>query len=112
MEIKENIRKIRLAKGMTQEQFAEVLHLDPSVISKIEKGERKILADDLVKFAELIGEDVTYFYTYPKKYVDSELLNAPERISVTFEVSPDKRDILLKLVTGQDPVDLRNTQET
>lgn len=112
MEIKENIKKIRLAKGMTQEQFAEVLHLDPSVISKMESGERKVYADDLIKFAELIGEDVTYFYTYPKKYVDAELVNAPERISVTFEVSPDKRDILLKLVTGQNPNDLRISQET
>lgn len=110
MEIKENIRKIRLAKGMTQERFAEVLHLDPSVISKMESGERKIIADELVKFAELIGEDVTYFYTYPKRYIDADLINAPERISVTFEVSPDKRDILLKLVTGQNPIDLQKSQ--
>ena len=62
MKIKDNIKKIRLEKGMTQDQFAEVLHLDPSVISKIEKGERVVKADDLIKFAKLIGEDVTYFY--------------------------------------------------
>lgn len=107
MKIKDNIKKIRLEKGMTQDQFAEVLHLDPSVISKIEKGERVVKADDLIKFAKLIGEDVTYFYTYPKRYVDSDLLKNNERISVTFEVSPDKRDILLKLVTGQDSNDLQ-----
>lgn len=111
MKIRENIRQIRLAKGMTQEQFADVLHLDPSVVSKMESGERKIYADDLIKFADLIGEDVTYFYTYPKRYVDSELITAPERISVTFEVSPDKRDILLKLVTGQDSNNLQISQE-
>lgn len=112
MKIKENLKKIRLEKGLTQEQFAEVLHLDPAVISKMESGKRQIYADDLIKFANLIGEDVTYFFTYPKRYVDSELINAPERISVTFEVSPDKRDILLKLVTDQDPKNLRISQET
>lgn len=112
MKIRENLKKIRLAKGMTQKQFAQVLHLDPSVVSKMEKGEREIYADDLIKFAELIGEDVTYFYTFPKRYVDAELLNAPERISVTFEVSPDKRDILLKLVTGQDSNNLQISQES
>ena len=93
MKINENFKKIRQEKGFTQEQFADVLHVDGSAISKI-------------ALASLIEEDVTYFFTYPKRYVDADLVNAPERISVTFEVSPDKRDILLKLVTGQDSVKL------
>lgn len=111
MEIKENFRKIRLEKGFTQEQFAEKLHKDLATISKMESGKRQIYAEDLIKLAELIGEHVTYFYTYPKRYVDADLVNTPERISVTFEVSPDKRDFLLKLVTGQDPNDLQISQE-
>lgn len=106
MKVHENLVKIRLEKGYTQEQFADALNVDGSVISKMEKGVRKIAVDELIKLADYINEDVTYFLTYPKRYVDAELLNAPERISVTFEVSPDKRDILLKLVTGQDASDL------
>lgn len=106
MKINENLEKIRSEKGYTQEQFAEVLHIDGSAISKMEKGIRRIAADELIKLAEFINEDVTYFFTYPKRYVDSDLINAPERISVTFEVSPDKRDILLKLVTGQEEINL------
>lgn len=106
MKINENFKKIRQEKGFTQEQFAEALHVDGSAISKIESGERKIAADELIALASLIDEDVTYFFTYPKRYVDADLVNAPERISVTFEVSPDKRDILLKLVTGQDSINL------
>lgn len=106
MKIYENFKKIRQEKGFTQDQFAEALHVDGSAISKIESGDRKISADDLIALASLIGEDVTYFFTYPKRYVDADLVNAPERISVTFEVSPDKRDILLKLVTGQEASNL------
>lgn len=106
MKIHENFKKIRQEKGFTQEQFAEALSVDGSAISKIESGERKIAADELIALAPLIKEDVTYFFTYPKRFVDEDLVNAPERISVTFEVSPDKRDILLKLVTGQDATGL------
>ena len=106
MKIHENFKKIRQEKGFTQEQFADALGVDGAAISKIESGTRKIAADELIALAPLIKEDVTYFFTYPKRYVDEDLLNAPERISVTFEVSPDKRDILLKLVTGKDPTDL------
>lgn len=112
MEIRENLKKIREEKGLTQQQFEEVLHIGPGTISKMESGKRQIYADDLVKLANFIGEHVTYFYTYPKRYVDSDIVNVPERISVTFEVSPDKRDILLKLVTGQDPDDLQISQKT
>lgn len=112
MEIYEKFKKIREEKNFTQEQFADVLGIDTSAISRIEKGERKINADELITLAHYIKEDVTYFFTYPKRFVDADLVNAPERISVTFEVSPDKRDILLKLVTGQDPNDLRISQET
>lgn len=112
MKVNENLKKIRSEKGYSQEQFAEVLHTDGSVISKMEKGVRQIIVDELIKLADFIDEDVTYFFTYPKRYVDSDLVNAPERISVTFEVSPDKRDILLKLVTGQDATNLPESQET
>lgn len=111
MEINENFRKIRIEKGFTQEQFAEALHVDTSAISQLENGKRKIVADELIRLSKLIEEDVTYFFTYPKRYVDAELVNAPERISVTFEVSPDKRDILLKLVTGQDSSSLLKSHE-
>lgn len=112
MNIRENLKKIREEKGFTQEQFEEVLNIGQGTVSKMETGKRQIYADELIKLADFIGEHVTYFYTYPKRYVDSELINVPERISVTFEVSPDKRDILLKLVTGQDPNDLQISQET
>jgi len=45
-----------------------------------------------------LNVDITYLFTYPKKYVDASTIDKSERISVTFEVSPDKRDLLLGLV--------------
>ncbi|MDY0140497.1 MAG: hypothetical protein RBR97_01225 [Bacteroidales bacterium] len=49
--------------------------------------------------AKGLGFSLIDIITYPKKYVDIDSINTPERISVTFEVSPDKRDFLLNLVT-------------
>ena len=40
-------------------------------------------------------------YTYPVVYTEENSIQT-ERISVTFEVSPDKRDMLLKLVTKSE----------
>ena len=45
--------------------------------------------------------DIIDIFTYPKKYVDSEtIINKYDKVSVTFEISADKREHLLKLVTG------------
>ena len=58
MKIHENFKKIRQEKGFTQEQFADVLHVDGSAISKIESGERKIAVDELIALASLIEEEL------------------------------------------------------
>lgn len=106
MEIYEVIKRVREDKGMSQEQLSFALGIDTSAISRMEKGERKVSVDELVKIADCVHEHVTYFFTYPKRWVDPDTVNVQERISVTFEVSPDKRDILLKLVTGENPINL------
>ena len=101
MDVLKNIFEIRKQKGVNQEVIADALDVDISTISKIESGSRKLRVEELAKIADCLGEDVIYLFTYPKRYVDKETVESSERISVTFEVSPDKRDYLLKLVTGE-----------
>ena len=55
-----------------------------------------------MKIAEVLKVDVIYLFTYPKTYVDASTIENSEKILVTFEVSPDKRDILLNLVTKKE----------
>ena len=46
--------------------------------------------------------EVADIFTYPKKYVDSEtVVGNADKVSVTFEISADKREHLLKLVMGE-----------
>lgn len=102
MDVVRNIIEIRKEKRINQENIADALNVDATVISKIENGTRQLKVDELAKIAEILNEDVIYLFTYPKRYVDRSTLETNERISVTFEISPDKRDYLLKLVTQNE----------
>ncbi|HOG36786.1 MAG TPA: helix-turn-helix transcriptional regulator [Paludibacteraceae bacterium] len=99
MKILENIKAIRLEKGINQETIADALNFDIANWSRIENGKQELRVNQLAKIANVLQVEVIDLFTYPKKYVDEETIKRAERISVTFEVSPDKRDILLNLVT-------------
>lgn len=46
------VRKARLSLNLTQKQLADLLHLNRTSITNIEKGKQKILAHTLVELAE------------------------------------------------------------
>ena len=95
-----NIKKIREEKHLSQENMADDLGMAQNSYGLIENGKRKLTYDKLSQIATVFGCNVVDIITYPKKYVDKELFDGgSERISVTFEISPDKRDVLLNLVT-------------
>jgi transcriptional regulator with XRE-family HTH domain len=97
-----NIRKIREEMQLSQENVAEELGIAQNSYGLIENGKRKLSYDNLAQIAKCFQLNVIDVITYPKKYVDKDLYDGnPERISVTFEISPDKKDILLSLVTNK-----------
>ena len=102
MNVIDNIVKIRKEKGISQEYIAFAINWDASNWNKIENGKQQLKVNNLAKIAEVLEVDVTYLFTYPKIYVDASTIENPERISVTFEVSPDKRDVLLDLITKKE----------
>jgi transcriptional regulator with XRE-family HTH domain len=55
------LRKARIAAGLTQEQAGRALHRPKSFISKCELGERRIDPIDLMDFAAVYGKSITYF---------------------------------------------------
>lgn len=58
MTIHSNLRQLRLACGMTQEQVAEKLHLTRQAISSYESGRTRPDVETLLRFAELYGTDL------------------------------------------------------
>ena len=102
MNICENIKKIRQEKRINQEIIADALYYDVSNYSRIETGQQELKLKDFEKIANVLGVRMIDIITYPDVYVNKNDLEQPDRISVTFEVSPDKRDILLNLVTKKE----------
>lgn len=107
MNIIDNIREIRLQKGITQEAIADALNVDTSVVSNIEKGKRELRVSELEKVANVLEVETIYLLTYPKKYVDSSFINdksaAQSKVSITFEVAPEKHQMLIDLLTESNP---------
>ena len=95
-----NIRTMREKMGYNQSVIADAIGCDVSNWSKVEQGKQSVQIEDLEKIPNCLGVRIIDLFTYPKRYVDEEEVKS-ERISVTFEVSPDKRDILLNLVTDR-----------
>lgn len=99
--ILDNIIMIRKNKGFSQEYIASLVGLKQAGYSLIESGQRGIDCDLLLQIAKSLDVSVIDIITYPAKWVPVELSEG-ERVSVTFEISPDKRDLLLKLVTNKE----------
>jgi transcriptional regulator with XRE-family HTH domain len=51
-----NIRELRRSKGLTQEQLAAKAKLHPTYIGGIERGERNVGLDNLIKIARALDE--------------------------------------------------------
>ncbi len=108
MDILKNIKEIRAEKSINQDVIADALQIDTSAVSNIENGKRELRVSELAKIANCLGVEVLDLFTYPEKYVNIKSLKQPERISVTFEVSPDKREHLLRMVTGENNLEILN----
>ena len=55
MEISERIKKYRLQKGFSQQQLAEKIGMSRVSLTQIERGERKVTADELARFCDALN---------------------------------------------------------
>ena len=49
------VRKLRLAKGLSQEAFADVCGLHRTYVGAIERGERNVSLENIEKIAKALG---------------------------------------------------------
>lgn len=59
----QKLKQARTDAKLTQVQTAKMLNKPQSYISKIERGERRIEALELGKFAKLYKKGIAYFFT-------------------------------------------------
>lgn len=60
-ELGKNIQEERLKQRMTQKQLAEHIHVSPSYIGQIERGERNVSLDILVQIANSLNNPIDSF---------------------------------------------------
>ena len=67
MPIGNNMRDIRVLRGLTQERLAKKAGLSRCTIVNFETGRRVPRVDDLAKIAEVMRVDVTVFFKDAKQ---------------------------------------------
>ena len=107
MKVIENIRTIRLEKGIPQKAIADSLSVDDSVISNIENGKRELKVSELEIIARCLGVEVIDLFTYPDKYVP---VRAGEDSSVDavlqVKLKSETKEKVLRAVFGNDCIDI------
>lgn len=73
-----NIRRLRLARGLSQEHLAFEAKLDPSFISEIETGVKSPTITTLQKIANALGVKVAEFFS--EAHTDTQPKNLPRGI--------------------------------
>jgi transcriptional regulator with XRE-family HTH domain len=53
-----NVRKVRIAKGLSQEDLAELADLHRNYVGGVERGERNISVDNMEKIAEALATTI------------------------------------------------------
>ena len=56
------LRKVRKAAGLSQEKLAEKAELHPNYIGEVERGEKTISVDALMRIADALKVPITRFF--------------------------------------------------
>lgn len=109
----DNIRRLRLLKGITQRQLAVILGVSSKTVSKWETGTGQPTIDQIVSLAQVFGVSTDELLLGPKPFDASEksipnetrsIQKVLERLNVEYKISPD---FLLQTV-GADTSDLKD----
>ena len=104
----DNIKKIRLEKGIPQKKIADALNLDNAVISNIENGKRQLKVSELEIIANCLEVSIIDLFTYPKKYVPLDSIDDEIAATLTIQLKREKKDQVLKLVFGDNNLEILN----
>lgn len=62
-----NIRQLRKARGLSQEQLAEIAEFHRTYVSQLERCITNISIDGLERLAQVLGVDITELLRVPEK---------------------------------------------
>lgn len=80
--IGERLKRLRLARDLTQKQLGELAGVAQSTISGVEKGERQIKPSSLIELAHALKAEA-YYLKYGKGIADLDRAQPPELREIT-----------------------------
>ncbi len=82
------VKKLRIQKGLTQEDVAKALDVTPGYISNVENGRNLMTLRMLAYYAELTGVSLDYLAgsidkTYENTALDNEIMQLVQKMEVS-----------------------------
>ena len=94
----EKIRQRRLSKGLSQFAVSESIDLSESFFGHIERGDRKLSVESLVRIADCLQLSLDYLLMESKPTHDSDELLQSELDNIFRDKSPSQRTYLLNIL--------------
>ena len=108
MNVIQNIKALRLEKGIPQKILSDALNVDVAVISNIENGKRELKVSELEIIANCLNVRVIDLFTYPQKYVANIEDGEPVEAVLQIKLKTDKRDKILSVIFGDNSLEILN----
>ncbi|GIQ60715.1 helix-turn-helix domain-containing protein [Flavobacterium collinsii] len=112
--IGENVRKIRIIKGYSQQYIADLLEMSQAGYSDMETGKTKINLDKLQKIAQILKLDLSYIIDFHENKIFSSnhnnLVKSEEEINVIKSLFEKERELYKEQISTlkSEVVYLRN----
>ena len=109
--ILKNVRMFREQANLSQDQLADKMKITQSSYARFERGETKTDLETLLLFCKTLNKSLIEVITYPDTFINvTDIYNCKEedRVSLTIELKKDKREQVLKLVFGDNNLEIFN----
>ena len=93
-----NIKQYRQLKGLSQEQFSELLDISQQSLSKIERGKNFLTSETLEKIPKLLDISVYELFMNEEEYTSDDVLNDILRYLSVLKNQPEKLEFVRKLI--------------
>lgn len=105
----ENLRKLRLTKGLTQQRIADLLQMEQTTYAKIELGKSRLRPEVAIKLAEILETKISNISTFPFEILPICNTNDLPKISIDSNFDNDlQKKIIFLLVEIADLLKYKN----
>lgn len=104
------IRNERENLGLSRENFAEIVELSSFYIGQIERDERNMSLDSLVKICDTLNVSIDYILRGKAKYLEGNTISETIDIYTSKEIDDETKEILnlLSRVTKENLITIKN----